>query len=115
MAQFLGWDDFDPEADDPDPRLEQAEAVIAAVASLAKSYTRGEGWTTVEIDDVPTDVPASDINTVILTASARLIAHPQQLGMDTTLGPQSARWMATPFSWSLGELMTLNRYRKTAM
>jgi hypothetical protein len=84
----------------------QGAAVLSIVASLAKSYTRGNGWTE--------DGPAEDIAAVILTAAARFISHPRQVGIDETKGPESARWLATPVAWSVAELSVLNRYRVRA-
>lgn len=81
----------------------QASAVIQVVASFAKSYTRGIGFT----DDGPYD----EIASVILSASARLISHIRQVGIDEAKGPESARFLASPFTWSVGELMVLNRFR----
>lgn len=85
---------------------EQAESVIGVVTSLARSYTRGAGFT----DDGPNE----EIASVILTASARLLAHPRQLGMSESVGPQSAAWREGFTGWSTAELFCLNRYRVTA-
>ena len=61
---------------------EQGTQVLAAVTQLASAYTRG--W------DSLAGVPNADIAAVILTASARLLAHPRQLAVDETVGPDSA-------------------------
>src|SRR5690348_4969648 len=84
----------------------QEAAVLSIVSSLAKSYTRGRGFTD--------GVPADDIAAAILTASARLLSHPRQVGIDETVGPQSARFISTPVAWSVAELSVLNRYRVLA-
>jgi hypothetical protein len=84
----------------------QAASVIQVVTSFAKSYTRGQGWT----DDGPND----EIASVVLSASARLISHTRQVGIDEAKGPESARFLASPFTWSVGELMVLNRFRVRA-
>ena len=84
----------------------QASAVIQVVTSFAKSYTRGVGFG----DDGPND----EIASVILTASARLISHARQVGIDEAKGPESARFLASPFTWSVGETMVLNGFRVRA-
>ncbi|BCP05634.1 hypothetical protein [Mycobacterium paraintracellulare] len=74
----------------------------AVITALASGYTRGEGFT----DGVPKD----DIAAVIVTATARLVANPQQLGTD--VGNVSIRGGFQGFN--LAELFVLNRYRKRA-
>jgi hypothetical protein len=85
---------------------EQGNAVLAIVTSMAKAYTRDEGFTA--------GVPNDELRSVILSASARLIAHPRQLGMSENLGPESASWREGFTGWTVAELFTLNRYRKRA-
>jgi len=84
----------------------QANSVIQVVTSFARSYTRSVGFTG--------DVPNSEIASVILSASSRLISHTRQVGIDEAKGPESARWLASPFTWSVGELMVLNGFRVRA-
>ena len=91
-----------------DVAQEQGNAVLQVVTALAKSHTRGIGFDS-------DGVPVYDIAAAILTCAARLISHPRQVGIDETKGPESARWLATPVAFSLGELTALNRYRVTAL
>lgn len=84
----------------------QASSVLQVVTAFARSYTRGVGFTG--------DVPNSEIASVILSASARLISHTRQVGLDEAKGPEAARWLASPFAWSVGELMVLNDFRVRA-
>jgi len=86
---------------------DQAAEVIRAVTAQASAYTRGYGFTS--------GVPCDEIRSCILTCAARLISHPRQVGMDETRGPDSARWMASPISWSVSELLTLDRYAPQAL
>lgn len=72
------------------------------VTSFARAYTRGEGFT----DDGPND----EIAAVIITASARLVANPEQLSTD--IGTVSTRNGFSGFT--LTEQIVLNRYRKRA-
>lgn len=59
----------------------QGNAVIQVVTSMVNAYTRGEGFTS--------GVPNDELCAVVLTAAARLLAHPRQLGMAETVGPES--------------------------
>ncbi|AGB24543.1 hypothetical protein Mycsm_04295 [Mycobacterium sp. JS623] len=86
---------------------EQGGAVISVVSAMAKSYTRGVGWT----DTGPND----EIRAVILTASARLLSNPRGLLMDETKGPESVSYRSSFTGWTLAELFVLNRYRVTAL
>jgi hypothetical protein len=85
----------------------QANAVLSIVTALAKSHTRDNGFD----DD---GVPNADVRAVILTASARLLAHPRQSALGETLGPQSATFGSGFQGWSLVEQSALNRYRERA-
>lgn len=84
----------------------QGTAVIQVITSMVSAYTRGVGF----IDGVPND----ELRAVVLTASARLLAHPRQLGMAEALGPESASFREGFSGFSVAELFTLNRYRKRA-
>lgn len=86
---------------------EQADEVLSIVTTMARNYTRGNGF-----DEA--GVPNEDIRAVILTASARLLSHPRQLGISETLGPQSAYFREGFQGWSLAELFVLNNYRVRA-
>jgi hypothetical protein len=85
---------------------EQGAEVLATVSQLAQAYTRGVGWTG--------STPNADISAVILTAAARLLAHPRQLPVDETVGPDSASFRSGFTGWSVLETIVLNRYRVTA-
>jgi hypothetical protein len=82
-------------------------AALAAVSQMAQAYTRGVGWTA--------GVPNPDISTVILLATARLLANPTQLLTDQTLGPSSASYRSAFQGWTVAELATLDRYRIRAL
>ena len=79
-----------------------AEQHVSIVTALARSYTRGKGFTAGE--------PAEDVAAVIVTATARLMANPEQLGYQR--GSVSLAGGST--GWSLAETFVLNRYRKRA-
>lgn len=82
----------------------QGEAALSVVTMAVRAYVRGgPSW-------VPNDEQAS----VILTAAARLIAHPRQIDMSESVGPQSASLRAGFQGFTLGERITLDRYRVTA-
>jgi hypothetical protein len=85
---------------------QQGTQVLATVTQLANAYTRGVGFAA--------GTPNADISAVILTAAARLLAHPRQLAVDETVGPDSASFHAGFTGWSLLESIVLNRYRVTA-
>ena len=74
----------------------------AVVTAMARSYTRDRGFTGNE--------PADDIAAVITTATARLVANPEQIATD--VGTVSIRGGFT--GWTLAETFVLNRYRKRA-
>ncbi|MGE2692211.1 hypothetical protein [Mycolicibacterium pulveris] len=84
---------------------EQATAVITIVTALARSYTRGNGF----VDDEP----EPDIAAVITTASARVLTHAGQVEEYLVHGPESARYGASHFGWSIGELAVLDKWRVT--
>lgn len=75
---------------------------VTIVTAMARSYTRGNGFTAGE--------PAEDVAAVIVTATARLMGNPEQLGY--TRGSVSMPGGFT--GWSLAETFVLNRYRKRA-
>jgi hypothetical protein len=86
---------------------EQATAVINIVTVLARNYTSGNGF---EYDE-----PLPNVAAAITTASARVLTHPSGVELYEVHGPDSARYGAAPFAWSIGELACLNRYRVTAL
>ena len=77
-----------------------AEQHAGIVTAMARAYTRGNGFTE--------DGVADDIAAVIVTATARLVANPEQLGQ--TIGAVTIRGAFT--SWTLAELFVLNSYRR---
>ena len=85
---------------------EQAESVIGVVNSLARSYTRGAGFT----DDGPNE----EIASVIVSASARMLSNVGQLDTDDTYGPQRRAIRGALSGWTVAESFCLNRYRVTA-
>lgn len=85
----------------------QANSVLSVVKSMALSYVRGQGFVGGE--------PNDEIAAVILTAAARLLSHSRQVSVGETFGPSSANFAAAPFSWSVAELMVLDRYRVKAL
>lgn len=95
VADFLGQGD-NPEL------VALAGQAVPIVTTMAKAYTRDRGFTA--------DVPNTEIASVITTASARLVANPEQLATD--VGAVSIRGGFT--GWSLAEQCVLNRYRVMA-
>ncbi|WP_211662183.1 hypothetical protein [Modestobacter muralis] len=74
------------------------------ITTLAKSYTRGGGFTAA-------GEPLPDVAAAIMTATARLTVNPEQL-IEKVTGPVSRR--GGFYSWSLPETAVLNRYRRRA-
>lgn len=86
----------------------QPSTVIDIVTTMAKAYTRGAGFN-------KAGEPNSDISAVIVTASVRLLAHPDQLPMSQTMGAFSVEFPRGGFSgWTLAERFVLDRYRVKA-
>lgn len=75
----------------------------AIVTALARSYCRGGGFTP--------DGPREDVAAVITTASARMVANPEQSTIQA--GEVSGRDRGFQ-GWNLAELAVLNRYRGRA-
>lgn len=96
VAAFLGQG-TDPEL------VALAGQHVPIVTAMARAYTRGEGF----VGGIPTD----DIAAVITTATARLVANPEQLS--TTVGSVAVNGGFT--GWTLAELFVLNRYRRRAL
>lgn len=80
----------------------QAQAVVDVITALAEEYTRGRGF----VDGVPTPVVAK----VIVSASARLLANPDQIEFQT--GSVAIRGAFS--GWSPLEKTLLNSVRKVA-
>jgi hypothetical protein len=85
----------------------QGAAALSTVTQMASAYTRSVGFTD--------GVPNADISAVIVTAAARLLAHPRQLPVDETVGPDSASFRTGFTGWSVLETIVLQRYRVTAV
>lgn len=92
-----------PQADE-----DRAVTIIGLVTAMARAHTRDAGFTD--------GVPNADIAAVIVTASARLVAHPDQLPMTQGMGAVSVEFPRGGFQgWTLVERMVLDRYRAKAL
>jgi len=92
-----------------EPAADDAAVGVAVeqVLALAKAYTRGRGFAG--------DGPNADISAVVVTAAARLVANPRQIGVELPSGPSATIAYRGGFTgWSLAELAALNRYRVRA-
>ncbi|GJF17765.1 hypothetical protein NGTWS0302_16860 [Mycolicibacterium cyprinidarum] len=82
-----------------------AEQAIPVVTTMVRAYVRGgDGW---ETND--------ELDAVIVTAAARMVANPGGLAVDEQIGPFTRSVRGAFQGWTLAELFVLNRYRKTAM
>ena len=73
---------------------------LPIITAMASAYTRGVGFTAGE--------PNEEISAVITTATARLMANPDQV--QYKLGNMSFQSFFN--GWTLAETFVLNRYRK---
>ena len=73
---------------------------LPIITAMASAYTRGNGFTAGE--------PNEEISAVITTATARLMANPDQV--QYKLGNMSFQSFFN--GWTLAETFVLNRYRK---
>lgn len=80
----------------------QAEAVVGVISEMAKDYTRGKGF----VADEPTPM----VTKVIVMASARLLANPEQI--EFTTGSVTIR--SAFDGWNPLEKTLLNSVRKAA-
>lgn len=80
-----------------------AEEVVPVITAIVMSYTRGRGSTA--------GVPNNELDAVIITASARMVANPEQI--PTRVGSVEIRGGFQGFS--LAETFVLNRFRRTAL
>ncbi|MGI8576484.1 MAG: hypothetical protein ACR2KG_00880 [Nocardioidaceae bacterium] len=96
VAEFLG------QGDDP-TIVDLAGQHVLVVQAMASAYTRGRGF---DVQGFPYD----DVAAVITTATARLLANPEQIPAD--VGGVSIKGGFV--GWSLAELFVLNRYRARA-
>lgn len=84
--------------------IETATAQLPVVAEYVRGYTRGRGWAG--------DAPTGPLRVVIVSATARLAANPEQVWQYQT-GDYSER-PAVLAGWTLAELAVLRRYRKVS-
>lgn len=84
-----------------------AENAIPVITVMVKAYTRGNGFDAY-------GEPDEDLESVIVTASARMASNPSGLATDETAGPFSRSIRGAFNGWTLGELAVLNRYRVRA-
>ncbi|TSE00661.1 hypothetical protein FOS14_06420 [Skermania sp. ID1734] len=96
VADFLGQGTNDS-------LIALAEQAAPIVTVMVKAYTRGNGFDT-------RGEPNDELAAVITTATARLVANPEQL--DQTIGSVGVRGAFQ--GWNLAETFVLNRYRKRA-
>lgn len=97
IAAFLGQPD-----DEQLVRL--AGEHVDVIAAMAKAYTRGRGF------DPNSGEPTDDIAAVIVAATARMVANPEQIAYTAGTVTMQGGFQG----WSLAELAVLNRYRKRA-
>ncbi|UCZ90441.1 hypothetical protein [Gordonia sp. WA4-43] len=83
------------------PVAQQAQQVVTA---QVRAYTRGRGFSG--------EQPAPDLDTVILTSTARLVANPENLRSEKIGDYEVQRQVVE--GWTLAELAILNRYRRRA-
>lgn len=92
-----------PQADE-----DRAVTIVNLVTAMARAHTRDAGFA----DGVPND----DVAAVIVTASARLLAHSDQLPMSQSLGAISVEYPRGGFQgFNLVERALLDRYRQKAL
>lgn len=77
---------------------------VAVITAMVRAYTRGNGFA--EDGSVNDELAA-----VITTATARLVANPEQL--ETSVGGTYVRGGFA--GWTLAETFVLNRYRKRSL
>ncbi len=85
---------------------DSATRVVELVTVLARSYTRGNGFTGGE--------PNAEIAAVITLAAARLAANASQLPSTFTRENLTIDTRGGFAGWSVAELAVLNRYRVRA-
>lgn len=82
-------------------------AVVELLTTLARSYTRGNGFDGSE--------PNAEIAAVITLAAARLAANTAQLSNTFTKDRVTIDTRGGFIGWSVAELAVLNRYRVRAL
>lgn len=92
----------------PQDDEDRAVTIVNMVTAMARAYTRDAGFVG--------GAPNADIAAVIVTASARLLAHPDQLPVSQNMGAISVEFPRGGFQgWSLVERSVLDRYRAKAL
>lgn len=86
----------------PSTMQAQAEQVVGVISEMAKDYTRGKGFSGTE--------PLPTVQKVIVLASARLLANPEQIEFQT--GSVAIRGAFD--GWNPLEKTLLNSIRKAA-
>lgn len=99
VADFLGQGD-------DETVLALAGQALPIIRAMAYAYTRGRGFL-----DGASVLPNDDVAAVIITATARLMANPDQLKY--RVGDVS--YQSAFEGWTLAETFVLNRYRKKAI
>ncbi|SBS76247.1 conserved hypothetical protein [uncultured Mycobacterium sp.] len=80
-----------------------AGEVAPVISAMVRSYVRGRGFDAGE--------PNDELAAVITTASARMVANPEQI--QSKVGSVEIRGGFQ--GWTLAETFVLNRYRRTAL
>lgn len=80
-----------------------AGEVVPVITAMVKAYTRARGFTAGE--------PNEELSAVITTASARMVANPEQI--PSKVG--SVEFGGGFQGFTLAETFVLNRYRRTAL
>ncbi|HIZ98245.1 MAG TPA: hypothetical protein H9805_06640 [Candidatus Janibacter merdipullorum] len=96
VAAFLGQGDNEQ-------LVALAGEAVPVVTAMVRAYTRDGGF----VDGL---LPNEQLEAVIVTATARLVANPEQI-RQTVGGVQQLDGFQ---GWSLAETFVLNRYRKKA-
>lgn len=79
-----------------------ADQQVPIITAMARAYTRDKGF--------EADLVEEDLAAVIITATARLMANPDQVNYRSG----SVSFQSHFTGWSLAETFVLNRYRKRA-
>lgn len=81
---------------------------LPAITAMAYAYTRGGGFA---LDEYGCMAANHDVAQVVKTATARLVANPEQLRYQAG----SIQINDSFRGWTLAETFVLNRYRRRAM
>jgi hypothetical protein len=96
VADFLGQGD-------DDTVVALAGQHLQIITAMAQAYTRGNGFS-------EQGEPNDDLAAVLVTATARLMANPDQ----TNYRAGSVSYQSHFQGWTLAETFVLNRYRRKA-